>query len=140
MSPSGVVSRDYPVDVSRPQVMHDFAVTETYAVFMDAALVFEPEEMARRGRMPFAVDTERESRIGLLRRDAPEAGVRWYAVAPFVCFHTATAWDDGDQVHLVLCKCALLPSPVTHPSHRQASHCVQRELLDNHVQTSRASS
>lgn len=111
VSPSGAVSRDYPVDVSRPQMMHDFAVTETYAVFMDHALVFDPQAMVREGSLPFAVDRSRESRIGLLRRDAPEAGVRWYGVAPFVCFHTATAWDDGDRVHLVICKCALCPTP-----------------------------
>lgn len=110
VSAAGLVSPEYPVDVSRPQMMHDFAITESYAVFIDHALVFDPKAMVRNNSLPFVMDKSRSSRIGLLRRADPEAAMRWFDVDPFVCFHTATAWDDGDMVHLVLCRCAPTPS------------------------------
>eukprot|EP00892_Ulva_mutabilis_P001430 jgi/Ulvmu1/11288/UM074_0003.1 len=71
---------------------------------MDHALVFDPETMVRSGGLPFVMDKSRPSRIGLLRRAAPDAAAVWFDVEPFSCFHTATAWDDADTVHLVLCK------------------------------------
>jgi carotenoid cleavage dioxygenase-like enzyme len=53
VSPSGEKSQSYPVDVQAPQVMHDFAVTEKYAVFIDHALVFDPQYMIKEKALPF---------------------------------------------------------------------------------------
>jgi carotenoid cleavage dioxygenase-like enzyme len=39
VSRDGVKSPSYPVDVLCPQVMHDFLITENYAVFFDQAQV-----------------------------------------------------------------------------------------------------
>jgi carotenoid cleavage dioxygenase-like enzyme len=111
VSPGGELSPDVAVDVQSPQMMHDFAVTEHYAVFLDHALVFDGEHMVRHGGMPFSTDHSRPSRIGLLPRREPSCGVRWFPVDPFVFFHTATAWEEGPLVHVVLSQCAPCPGP-----------------------------
>ncbi|NJR43010.1 MAG: hypothetical protein HC767_10445 [Akkermansiaceae bacterium] len=49
----------------------------------------------------------RKSRLGLLRRAAPEEGLRWFDVDPFVVFHAAAAWEEGGRVHVIICRCLL---------------------------------
>jgi carotenoid cleavage dioxygenase-like enzyme len=43
VSPDGELSDDVIIDVRRAQVMHDFAITTSYAVFLDQNLVFQPK-------------------------------------------------------------------------------------------------
>jgi carotenoid cleavage dioxygenase-like enzyme len=115
VTPEGVLSEPTPIDVQAPQMMHDFAITGKYAVFMDHALVFDGAAMVKKKQLPFVTDLSRPSRLGLLQRAAPHKGVHWLPVDPFVCLHTANAWDDGDKVHLLACRFG--PSPV------QPVHC-----------------
>lgn len=104
-SPDGTLSPDYPVNISRGQMMHDFAITENHAVFCDAGVVFNPIHMITQGGLPFENDMSRPGRIGLLDRRDPSKPVRWFKTeAPFAFFHTANAWEDGSKVHLVLCR------------------------------------
>ena len=49
-------------------------------------------------------DTTCKSRLGLLNRAAPEEGLQWFEVDPFVCLHTGAAWEEGSLVHLVTCR------------------------------------
>jgi carotenoid cleavage dioxygenase-like enzyme len=106
ITPEGVLSQPFPVDPQAKQMMHDFAVSRKYAVFLDQALVFDGPTMVKEKTIPFVTDLSRPSRLGLLQRAAPHKGVHWIPVDPFVCFHTANAWDDGDKVHVVFCRCA----------------------------------
>jgi carotenoid cleavage dioxygenase-like enzyme len=53
VSASGHKSQSYPVDVQAAQVMHDFAATESYAVFVDHALIFDPQHMVKEKSLPF---------------------------------------------------------------------------------------
>lgn len=103
-SPDGKLSKDYPVDISRGQMMHDFAITENFAVFCDAAVAFDPANMITNNSLPFSMDKSQPSRIGLLSRKDPSAPVRWFEVDPFAFFHVANAWEDDDKVHVVLCR------------------------------------
>jgi carotenoid cleavage dioxygenase-like enzyme len=50
-------------------------------------------------------DSSCNSRLGLLKRAAPQDGVTRFEVDPFVCFHTGAAWEDGSKVHLVAARC-----------------------------------
>ena len=108
----GSLSADVVIDVQSTQMMHDFAISENYAVFLDAALVFDPSEMAKTGGLPFVTRTDKPSRIGLVRLAAPQEGVfKWFEVPPFTCFHTANAWEEDDgAVCVALCRCT--PGPL----------------------------
>jgi carotenoid cleavage dioxygenase-like enzyme len=39
--------------VQAPQAMHDFAVTSNFAVFIDHALIFDPQHMIKEKALPF---------------------------------------------------------------------------------------
>ena len=86
--------------------MHDFAMTKQYLVFMDGSLHFDLAQMVQ-GKLPFASNTTVPSRIGLMRKNAPEQGVaHWFEVPPFFAFHTVHAWEeDKDTVILVVIRC-----------------------------------
>lgn len=130
----GAVSRTVTIDLSRPQMMHDFAITRNYAVFLDAAIVFDPSKLVKGGNIPFVSDKTSPCRIGIVRKprdvgaDALSEfacnngnadgklngldseghnGVRWFEVPPFVCLHTINAWEvDADTVCVAICQCA----------------------------------
>lgn len=99
------MSQEYPVDISKGQMMHDFAITEKFAVFCDAAVAFDPKSMITKGTLPFSMDKSQPSRIGLMSRADPTAPMRWFDVRPFAFFHIANAWEEDDKVHVVLCRC-----------------------------------
>jgi carotenoid cleavage dioxygenase len=114
VSPDGTFSRDYPVPISRGQMMHDFAITKNYTVFLDSAMVFDLWNMIRDPRlgMPFRNDTDTPSHVVIVDRANPKVS-RSVEVRPFSCFHTANGWEEGTPgeadhfVHVVLCRYAL---------------------------------
>ena len=116
MSPKGELSPRYPIDMPRRQMMHDFSMTENYVVFLDHSFVFDPELMVKRGGLPFAADTEKQCRVGLVRKCEPEKGVfQWFDVENFVFFHTINSWEEPDgRVCVSLCRCATPASCRTH--------------------------
>ena len=92
-----VISR--PVDVPALTMMHDFALTANYVVFLDLPIVFNAD-IARSGTgdMPYRWDDDYGARLGVLRRDDPFAPVRWFDIDPCYVFHVANAHDDGNTL------------------------------------------
>lgn len=93
-----------PIDVAALTMMHDFALTATYVVFMDLPIVYDLD-VARRGDgdMPFRWDDDYGARLGVLRRDDPFGEVRWLEIDPCYVFHVANAHDTatGFALHAV---------------------------------------
>jgi carotenoid cleavage dioxygenase-like enzyme len=79
-----------PIEIPRPVMMHDFAITRDYVLFFDLPIVFSFEAAAR-GGMPYAFDAKAGARIGVLRRDAPTSAVRWLEIEPCYFFHPMNA-------------------------------------------------
>jgi len=101
IDPSGTVVADFPVPGLRgPIMMHDFALTQNYVLFIDAPLFFKPEAMVKKGTLPFEFDKTAPLRLGVMRRDlqsAPDTrSVTWFHVEPGMCFHVANAWETND--------------------------------------------
>lgn len=46
--------KSVPIDIPDPVMMHDFAITSNYAIFLDCPLVFNPE--VRHQRAPQTMD------------------------------------------------------------------------------------
>lgn len=95
----GTLVVDQPIEVPGLTMMHDFAITERYVLFLDLPVVFSLE-LARQGTMPYRWDPGYGARIGVLRRDDPSAPVRWFEIAPCYVFHVANAFDTGDVITL----------------------------------------
>lgn len=92
---SGQLIASTPVDVAGPTMMHDFAITEHYVVWLDLPVVFRPQTPSG---MPFVWDEGYGARIGIMSRNAGRgepATVRWVDVDPCYVFHVGNAHEDG---------------------------------------------
>ena len=100
---TGRLIHSQPIDVPGPTMVHDFALSRHYAIFLDMPVVFDLG-LAMSGTMPFEWREDYGARIGLLHRDAACRGQqpRWFDVDLCYVFHIMNAWesDDGNVVHL----------------------------------------
>eukprot|EP00271_Cylindrocystis_brebissonii_P007506 TRINITY_DN21076_c0_g1_i1.p1 TRINITY_DN21076_c0_g1~~TRINITY_DN21076_c0_g1_i1.p1 ORF type:complete len:547 (+),score=105.42 TRINITY_DN21076_c0_g1_i1:145-1785(+) len=104
ISKDGVMRDAVVINLPHAVMMHDFAITEKYAIFLDMPLIFSPKEIVKTG-FPFQYDASLPARFGLLPRYATsEASMRWFELPSQFIFHTANAWDEGDEVVLVACR------------------------------------
>lgn len=97
------------VPMRRACVMHDFAVTPRYSVFLDTPLTFSTERMVAGERL-IAFDAESGgTRFGVLPRHGGAGDMRWVEVAgtPFHVFHLMNAWEDERAGELVLVGCRM---------------------------------
>ncbi|XP_051146077.1 carotenoid 9,10(9',10')-cleavage dioxygenase [Andrographis paniculata] len=105
ISKDGVMSDPVPITVPEPIMMHDFAITENYAIFMDLPLYFRPKEMVKEKKFVFSFDTTKKARFGVLPRYAKnELLIRWFELPNCFIFHNANAWEEGDEVVLITCR------------------------------------
>lgn len=51
----------FPVDVPRGTMMHDFAITENFAVFLDLPMVLKTENVMK-GKFPIVFDKAQDAR------------------------------------------------------------------------------
>jgi len=103
VSADGRDMRLVPIEIPRGVMMHDFAITGKYAIFLDLPLVFDPMRLVD-GKLPFVFDRDLPSRYGIVPRHGDNGDVRWFEGPPCYMFHTLNAWDDGDDVVLVGCR------------------------------------
>lgn len=98
---NGQLVIERPLDVPALTMMHDFALTTNYVVFMDLPIVFNTD-IAMNGErdMPFRWDDDYGARLGVLRRDDPHGEARWFDIDPCYVFHVANAHDDGRTLTL----------------------------------------
>lgn len=97
----GNLTINRPLDVPALTMMHDFALTPSYAIFLDLPIVFDLERaMKANTDMPYRWDDGYGARFGLLRRDDPFGDVRWFDIDPCYIFHVANAHEVGNSVVL----------------------------------------
>ena len=102
---TGTVSRITDIPVRDKPMMHDFALTEKYVVLYDLPVTFSLDA-AKAGKFPYAWNPAHEARVGLLSREDPSRGARWFPVEPCFVFHTLNAYDDGNGVCVDVCRYA----------------------------------
>jgi carotenoid cleavage dioxygenase len=91
-----------PIDVPAPTMMHDFQLTSGHVVFMDLPVVFDLRQARAGVGMPYAWTPDYGARLGVLRRDDPYGGVRWFDIGPCYVFHTLGAHEEAAGQRLVL--------------------------------------
>ncbi|VFR02132.1 unnamed protein product [Cuscuta campestris] len=104
----GTKERDVPIySVARPSFMHDFAITENYAIFTDTQIEMAANPLdllLKTGDTPVRAVPEKVPRIGVIRRDAKEgSGMRWVDAPGFNNVHAINAWeeDGGETIVMV---------------------------------------
>ncbi len=87
------------IEIPRAVMMHDFAITENYAVFFDAPNIFDVEAMMR-GEPGMRWEPEHGARIGVVPRRGTNDDVRWFEVDPYSIVHFFNAFEDDGKIQL----------------------------------------
>jgi carotenoid cleavage dioxygenase len=103
VSPAGELLQTVPIDLPMPVMMHDFAITENYTIFMDLPLTLSAER-AQRGEPMLMFESDRPSRFGIVPRHGNNSNIRWFECPPCYVFHTLNAYEEGDEVVLLACR------------------------------------
>jgi carotenoid cleavage dioxygenase len=130
MNAQGALVSTTPIALPRPIMMHDFAVTPHYTIFMDLPMVFLADD---RPRLTFAPALG--ARFGLLPRQGTGVEIRWFETAPCWVFHTLNAYEDGDEVVVLACRYPQYPAlfdfqprMLPYPTDVKASHATDAVL------------
>lgn len=75
-----------------PSLIHDFAITEHYALFPVLPLIASPQPL-RDGGPAFAWSPSLGSRLGVMRRDTLTPSIRWFEGDPCFAFHVMNAFE-----------------------------------------------
>ncbi len=90
---AGGVGRQRRIDLGQSLMIHDFAITENWLVFLCCPLVFDLEA-ARRGGRFLEWRPEAGTRIALVPRG--DGAIRWFDTEAFFCFHLMNAFETPD--------------------------------------------
>ncbi len=93
LSKDGVLVESREIPVKGPTMMHDFAITENYVVWLDLPVVFDLDLAFQDTGMPYRWDDAYGARIGyMLKSGGP---VTWVDVDPCYVFHVGNAREDA---------------------------------------------
>ncbi|XVF22947.1 hypothetical protein REPUB_Repub12eG0214900 [Reevesia pubescens] len=105
ISKDGFMHDPVPITISEPIMMHDFAITENYAIFLDLPLYFRPKEMVKDKKLIYSFDASKKARFGVLPRYAKDdLLIRWFELPNCFIFHNANAWEEEDDIVLITCR------------------------------------
>jgi carotenoid cleavage dioxygenase len=91
---AGRVVHRAAIDVPAMTLMHDFAITERYAVFYVVPVLVGDW----RSPVPIRWVDGFPARFGVLPRDGGNEDMRWFDVEPCMIVHTVNAFEDGDRI------------------------------------------
>ncbi|WP_283136107.1 carotenoid oxygenase family protein [Rhizohabitans arisaemae] len=92
LSAAGELTVSAEIAVPGPTMIHDFAVTDRHAIFLDLPITFQLERLST--GMPYGWDDGYGARIGVMPLDRP-GEVRWFEVEPAYVFHVGNAHVDA---------------------------------------------
>ncbi|CAA7407492.1 unnamed protein product [Spirodela intermedia] len=123
---------DVPLfSVSQPSFLHDFAITENYAIFCDIQIVIQPLQMVFGGGFPFGTDAGKVSRVGILPRYAEsDRDIRWFDVPGFNPVHTINEWEEDGGATVVLVAPNVLSLEHVLDKMELAVSCVEMVRID----------
>jgi carotenoid cleavage dioxygenase-like enzyme len=103
VSAAGELLKTVPIEIPTSVMMHDFAITENYTIFMDLPVTIRPERM-QQGKPMIMFESDRPSRFGILPRHGDNSNIRWFESSSCYVFHTLNAYEQGDEVVLIACR------------------------------------
>ncbi|EFJ32038.1 hypothetical protein SELMODRAFT_31991, partial [Selaginella moellendorffii] len=107
VSARGVKSKDVPIPLSEPVMMHDFVATENFVVFPETQIVFRFQDLFLKRTSAVVCDENKVPRFGVLPRNAEDvSGLKWFDVPGFTSLHFVTGWeeDGGEKIVLIAAK------------------------------------
>ena len=108
--PDGTLVHSEVVDIPRSTMMHDFAITETDAVFWDLPVTFDLQAAIAyvadptTAAFPYAWNPDAGSRVGVMPLSGGAASIRWFDLEPCYVFHGVNAFRRADEVIVDVCR------------------------------------
>ncbi|MEL7036860.1 MAG: carotenoid oxygenase family protein [Cyanobacteria bacterium J06592_8] len=99
----GTLKQINPIEIPVGVMMHDFAITENYTIFLDLPLTFRLERM-QRGEPGMMFERETPSRFGIIPRHGDNSQVKWFECPSCFIFHVLNAYEEGSEVVLIACR------------------------------------
>ncbi len=142
VSATGELLRTVPIDIPMGVMMHDFAITENYTIFMDLPLSFSVERM-QKGLPPLMFERDKPSRFGIVPRHGDNSNIRWFESPSCYVFHTLNAYEENDEVVLIACRMSSTNVLVSNDTERDSDgdiprlHCWRFNLSTGSVREER---
>jgi carotenoid cleavage dioxygenase len=93
---TGQLQQVVPIGIGSPTMVHDFAVTDRSAIFLDLAVQFDPNVVG----LPYRFDRAHRCRLGVIDRAATTDTTRWFDIESGFVFHTINAHQYGSIITL----------------------------------------
>lgn len=91
---AGKLVHSLEVPLPKPIMMHDFAITKNYVLFLDFNVVFDPSRIVH-NEVPFKFDALKKARIGVMRKlERDVANIKWVEVPAQAVFHVLNAFEN----------------------------------------------
>jgi carotenoid cleavage dioxygenase len=100
VSATGELVQTEIIDVKAATMVHDFAITENYVLFLDLPMLWDLSKLGKPG-IPITFDEGYGARIGVMPRNGSSKDVRWFEIEPCYVYHTMNAFEAGSKVTLM---------------------------------------
>jgi len=134
----GRLARSWTIEAPWPALVHDFAITERFVVFVACPATLSMERLWA-GRPPLAWEPGLGCAVGVVPRDGGEA--RWRPTPSAMVWHLMNAFEDGDRILVDLCEqdAAMFPAlDGTPPDEARAVQRLARWMLEPDGSVARA--
>ena len=97
---TGNLVKTVPLETDGPAMMHDFAMTRNYVIFMELPVKFSLFKAVTMDPFPFGWDDDAVCRMGVLPKTGTAQDMQWFDVPTCFIFHTMNAYEEGDTIVL----------------------------------------
>jgi carotenoid cleavage dioxygenase len=97
---NGELIRKEPIDLPRPVMMHDFAVSRDHVVFLDAPAVFALNDAMQGKGDVIQWQPQHGCRLGVMPRTGGNREIRWLPIDPCYVYHFMNAHEDDGHLHV----------------------------------------
>lgn len=92
------LKRSFKIPVLSPRMIHEFLITEKYAIVPDLPLEYDPKGAIKHKRFLVHFNKESVARYGIFRRDSKDGkDVKWFEVEAHHAFHFGGTWDSVNE-------------------------------------------
>ncbi|MEO6125961.1 MAG: carotenoid oxygenase family protein [Ilumatobacteraceae bacterium] len=105
----GTMVHTETVDIPRSVMMHDFAITESDAVFWDLPVVFDLDVAVasmndpNAAGFPYRWQPDAGARVGVMPLAGGASAIQWFDIDPCFVFHGVNAFRRGGDVVIDVC-------------------------------------
>ena len=130
----GKIIRKSAIDIAKPVLIHDMALTKNYAIFFVNPLVFDMEK-AMNHQTPFTWQPDQGTNIILVNRHHPEQKPISLTTEAFWVWHFMNAYEENNQI---IVDCIYYPQMNLEPTMKAMltnRSNLERAIIDLHDRT-----